>query len=221
VFARHRGGDPGGELALAQGHPDIALQIADTLLVTAPGAQSAKQPIPWLLKLKGEALAALRRTEEAIAALSEAERGTLQRQEQALLWRIHRAAGYAHRHLKQEELAQHHFRSARLGIASLASTIEAGSLHDRFLQAALATLPREKPIAAKRTAKQAFGGLTEREREVVVLMAQGKSNREIAEALVVAKVTVETHVNNILHKLGLTSRRQIVLWAAERGLTKH
>ncbi len=210
-----------GELALAQGHPDIALEIADTLLVTAPGAESTKQPIPWLLKLKGEALAAQRRTEEAIAALSEAERGALQRQEQALLWRIHRAAGYAHRHLKQEDLAQDHFRLARQGIASLASTIDDGSLHDQFLQAALATLPRKKPIAAKRAAKQAFGGLTEREREVVALMAQGKSNREIAEALVVAKITVETHVNNILHKLGLTSRTQIVLWAVERGLAKH
>ncbi len=210
-----------GELALAQGHPDIALDIADTLLATAPGADTTKQPIPWLLKLKGEALAALRRTEEAIAALSEAERGALQRQEQALLWRIHRAAGYAHRYLKQEDLAQHHFRSARQGIASLASTIDDGSLHDQFLQAALATLPREKPLAAKRSAKQAFGGLTERELEVVALIAQGKSNREIAEALVVAKITVETHVNNILHKLGFTSRAQIVLWAVERGLAKH
>ena len=89
------------------------------------------------------------------------------------------------------------------------------------MQAALATLPREKQNSAKRAAKQAFGGLTERELEVVALIAQGKSNREIAEALVVAKITVETHVNNILHKLGFTSRTQIVLWAVERGLTKH
>ena len=210
-----------GELALAQGYPDIALDIADILLVTAPGADSTKQPIPWLLKLKGEALVALHRTEEARAALSEAERGALQRQEQALLWRIHRAAGYAHRHLKQEDLAQHNFRSARQGIASLASTIDDGSLRDQFLQAALATLPREKPVSASRAAKQAYGGLTEREREVVTLIAQGKSNREIAEGLVVAKITVETHVNNILYKLGFSSRTQIVLWAVERGLAKH
>jgi len=44
---------------------------------------------------------------------------------------------------------------------------------------------------------------------------------EIAESLVVAKITVETHVNNILHKLGFTSRTQIVLWAVERDLAKH
>jgi ATP/maltotriose-dependent transcriptional regulator MalT len=210
-----------GELALVQGHPDIALDIADTLLVTAPGVDKTKQPIPWLLKLKGEALAALRRPEEAIAALSEAERGALQRQELVLLWRIQRAAGYAYRHLKQEELAQHHFSSARQEIASLASTIDDAPLHDQFLQSALATLPREKPISAKRAVKQAFGGLTERELDVVTLIALGKSNREIAEALVVAKITVETHVNNILHKLGFTSRTQIVSWAIERDLDKH
>ncbi len=69
--------------------------------------------------------------------------------------------------------------------------------------------------------KQAYGGLTEREREVVALIAQGKSNREIAEALVVAKITVETHVNNILYKLGFSSRTQIAVWAVERGLAKH
>jgi DNA-binding NarL/FixJ family response regulator len=63
-----------------------------------------------------------------------------------------------------------------------------------------------------------LGGLTEREREVVALIAQGKSNREIAEALVVTKRTVETHVNNILSKLNRTSRAQIVLWAVEHGL---
>ncbi len=210
-----------GELALAQGHADLALEIADTLLVTVPGADSTKQPIPWLLKLKGEALVALGRTEEAIGIFREAERGALQRQEQALLWRIHRAAGYAHRHLKQEELVRHHFGSARLGIASLASPIGDASLRDQFLQAALATLPREKPIAAKRTARQAFGGLTEREREVVRLVAQGKSNREIAEALVVTKRTIETHINNILYKLNLTSRAQLVVWAVEKGLATH
>jgi DNA-binding CsgD family transcriptional regulator/predicted negative regulator of RcsB-dependent stress response len=210
-----------GELALAQGHPDIALDIADTLLITAPGADSTKQPIPWLLKLKGEALVALGRTEEAIRALSEAAHGALQRQEQVLLWHIHRAAGYAHQRLKQEDLAQHNFSSARQGIASLASTIVDVSLHDQFLQAALATLPREKSIAAKRAAKQAFSGLTERELEVVALIAQGKSNREIAETLVVAKITIETHINNILHKLGFTSRTQIVLWAVERGMVKY
>src|SRR6266849_7068241 len=210
-----------GELALAQGHPDRALDIADTLLVTAPGADTTKQPIPWLLKLKGEALGALSRQEEAIQALEEARQGAMARQEQPLLWQIHRTLGRQHRHLKQEDLAQHNFSSARQGIASLARTIDDIYLREHFLRAALATLPREKPVTASRAAKEAFGGLTEREREVVALIAQGKSNREIAEGLVVAKITVETHVNNILYKLGFSSRTQIAVWAVERGLAKY
>ncbi len=209
-----------GELALANDEAEVALSVAGRLLDSAPGATRA-QPIPWLLKLTGEALGALARREEAIQVLEEARRGALARQEQPLLWQIHRALGRQHRRLKQEDLARRNFASARQEIAFLASTIDDGSLHDQFLQAALATLPREKPISANRAAKQAYAGLTERELEVVVLIAQGKSNREIAEVLVVAKITVETHVNNILHKLGFTSRTQIAVWAVERGLAKH
>jgi DNA-binding NarL/FixJ family response regulator len=62
------------------------------------------------------------------------------------------------------------------------------------------------------------GDLTERECEVVALVAQGKSNREIANELVLSRRTVEKHVGNILSKLGFTSRAQIVRWAIEKGL---
>ena len=209
-----------GELALAQGHADLALEIADTLLVTVPGADSTKQPIPWLLKLKGEALGALERREEAIEALEEARRGALARQERPLLWQIHRALGRQHQRLKQEDLAQRNFTSARQGIASLAKMIDDGYLSEHFLHAALATLPKEKPVTASRVAKEAFGGLTEREREVAKFIAQGKSNREIADELVVSYRTVETHVGTILSKLAYSSRAQIAVWAVEIGLVK-
>ena len=205
-----------GELALASDEAEMALSIADQLLASAPGA-SRTQPIPWLLKLKGEALGALSRREEAIEALEEARRGALARQERPLLWQIDRALGRQHRRLKQEDLAQRAFTSAREVIDSLASTIDDGYLREHFLQAAQSSLPREKPVSPNRAAKEAFGGLTEREREVVRLVAQGKSNREIADALVVAKRTIETHINNILYKLNLASRAQIVVWAVERG----
>ncbi len=209
-----------GELALTSDEPEIALSIAGRLLASVPGATRV-QPIPWLLKLKGEALGALSRREEAIEVLEEARRGALARQEKPLLWQIHRALGRQHRRLKQEDLAQRNFTSAREGIESLASTIDDVYLREQFLNAALITLPREKPISASRAAKEAFGGLTEREREVVTLIAQGKSNREIADALVVTKRTIETHMNNILYKLNLTSRAQIVVWAVEKGLVTH
>lgn len=60
--------------------------------------------------------------------------------------------------------------------------------------------------------------LTDREREIASLIAHGLSNRLIAEQLVISERTAERHVSNILRKLGLTSRSQVVLWAVERGL---
>jgi peroxiredoxin len=107
--------------------------------------------------------------------------------------------------------AQRNFTSARQSIASLASTIDDVYLREHFLRAALATLPREKPVSVSRVAKEAFGGLTEREREVAALIAQEKSNREIADELVVSYRTVETHVGTILSKLAFSSRAQIAV----------
>jgi DNA-binding NarL/FixJ family response regulator len=61
--------------------------------------------------------------------------------------------------------------------------------------------------------------LTEREREVLTLIADGRSNREIARALVLSEKTVKTHVSNILMKLDLADRTQAALWAVRHGIT--
>ena len=60
--------------------------------------------------------------------------------------------------------------------------------------------------------------LSERELEVLRLLAQGKSNREIADRLVITDLTVRTHVSNILGKLHLASRTQAALYALKEGL---
>jgi non-specific serine/threonine protein kinase len=63
------------------------------------------------------------------------------------------------------------------------------------------------------------GSLTSREQEVAGLLAQGLSNKAIAKSLVIAQRTAETHVANVLIKLGLTSRSQVAAWVAEeRGI---
>jgi len=61
--------------------------------------------------------------------------------------------------------------------------------------------------------------LTERELDVLRLVAQGLSNRDIAEKLVITERTVCTHVSNILGKLHLASRTQVALYALKEGLT--
>jgi NarL family two-component system response regulator LiaR len=60
--------------------------------------------------------------------------------------------------------------------------------------------------------------LTEREVDVLRLVAQGRSNRDIAEELVITEMTVRTHVSNILSKLHLASRTQAALYALREGL---
>jgi DNA-binding NarL/FixJ family response regulator/Flp pilus assembly protein TadD len=212
-----------GELALAQGEPAIALQIADQLLASAPGKAPGEpiQPIPHLLKLKGEALLAFSRLEEALETLEEARRGAQERNARPVLWMIYRALGQVNHALKHKDRAQQERAAARQIIEELAATIDEAALRDQFTHAALGSLPHEKPLTPRQAAKQASGGLTRRERQVAALVAQGKKSREIANLLVVSERTVEVHVGNILKKLGFDSRAQIAVWAVEKGLLDH
>lgn len=62
--------------------------------------------------------------------------------------------------------------------------------------------------------------LTERENDVLKLLARGKANKEIARDLIIGEKTVKTHVSNILLKLGVQSRTQAALYAAQNGLAE-
>jgi DNA-binding CsgD family transcriptional regulator len=211
-----------GELLVAQGAPGVALRIAEHLMASATGSPASlpTQPIPHVLKLKGEALLTLGQLEEAVAPLADARQGAGARNARPLLWTIHRSLGQVYRLIRRDDQAEQELAAARQLIAELASTIGDSALRKQFERAALASLPKAKPLRPSEAAKRGFGGLTAREREVAALIAQGKPSREIAELLVVSERTAEVHVSNILAKLGFSSRAQIAVWAVEKGLAK-
>jgi DNA-binding NarL/FixJ family response regulator len=115
--------------------------------------------------------------------------------------------------------AEQQYQTARAIIEQLAANVPDDGLRSALMSATAAMLPRRPSPSPRQLEQQAYGGLTSREREVVAFVAQGKSNREIAESLIVGERTVEAHVSNILSKLGFASRAQIAAWAVERGLT--
>lgn len=92
------------------------------------------------------------------------------------------------------------------------------------IRAAVAGEVHLDPAAAKaltaslRAPKTAGDNLTPRERDVVILIAEGGTNRQIATRLGVTERTARTHVSNILGKLGLASRTQAAMWAVHHGL---
>ena len=73
-------------------------------------------------------------------------------------------------------------------------------------------------LISPRIAVATGASLTEREREVLRLVAEGRDNQEIAEALTISPSTVKNHVSSILEKLGLDNRIQAAVYAVRRGL---
>jgi DNA-binding NarL/FixJ family response regulator len=95
----------------------------------------------------------------------------------------------------------------------------------RAIKAAAAGQVQLSPEAAARLVREVRApespeALTERETDVLKLLAQGKANKEIAAELTIGEKTVKTHVSNILMKLGVQSRTQAALYAAQTGLAQ-
>lgn len=78
----------------------------------------------------------------------------------------------------------------------------------------------EKLVASRGTSTEEEGELTAREREVLVLIADGATNKEIAAKLVVSENTARNHVSHILGKLGFSRRSEAAAYAVKKGLVK-
>jgi DNA-binding NarL/FixJ family response regulator len=76
----------------------------------------------------------------------------------------------------------------------------------------------ERPTLVARQGSRGPDGLTGRETEVLRLLAEGCSNRDLARRLVISENTAANHVRNILIKTGCTNRTQAAMYASERGL---
>jgi NarL family two-component system response regulator LiaR len=119
------------------------------------------------------------------------------------------AQGYLLKDIPPRELVQA-VRDAYLGRVQLHPDVA------RKLMAAAAA--KEQPHAASSN-EISEESLTEREREVLSLIAEGRNNREIAEQLVISEKTVKTHVSNILNKLHLDDRTQAAIYALRHSLS--
>ncbi|MEV5481497.1 response regulator [Streptomyces sioyaensis] len=94
------------------------------------------------------------------------------------------------------------------------AAIRAAAVGDVFLDPAVARQLTQEIVSPP----TGIGALTGRERDVLILVAQGCSNQEIADELVISERTARTHVSNVLRKLQLTSRTQAALVAVRQGL---
>jgi DNA-binding CsgD family transcriptional regulator len=209
------------QLTLARGDPARALQVIDRLIASLSDREQHDGGIaPHLMHLRAETLVALNRTEEAETLLQAAQATARSQGARPILWRIYVTLARLYQGQARRSEAEEFFSTARRVIEDLASSVPDEAMRDNFLQRASAQIPPAPMLSPRRTARQSFGGLTEREREVAALVAQGKSNRSLADELVVSERTIAKHVENILSKLGFSSRAQIAAWAVEKGLTK-
>jgi DNA-binding NarL/FixJ family response regulator len=97
----------------------------------------------------------------------------------------------------------------------VAAAIRAACRGEVHLDPAIAKQLTRSLVAPK---AQTVDALTDREREVLVLVAKGLSNQQIADSLVISERTARTHVSNILSKLGVASRTQAALLAIREGI---
>ena len=202
------------EAALLDGRPDEAYALSMQL---CPAEADRWRATPRVGLVAGRALHRLRRLGEAEIALRAAIEGAEAAGAAPLEWRLAAALSEVLRDRRRRAEAEEWLAKARMGVSMLADQFDNGAEAHTFVRRATSAMPEpgETPLRAE---QRRFGGLTLREREVAALVATGRSNREIAELLVLGERTVESHVGSALRKLGFKSRAQLAAWVVDVGL---
>jgi len=183
--------------------------------------ENTANTIPRLGLLYAECALALRRYATAQTALQNAYETAQALSLKPLLWRTLLAQGRLARAQGKDDQAENYFAEGRALLDSLTADLALSDASlPEYLNQAWGRLTRSQSTSARTLAKNQFAGLTSRERDIAGFIAQGKANKEIADALVLSNRTVEAHIGNILSKLNFTSRAQIAVWAVKKGLLK-
>jgi DNA-binding CsgD family transcriptional regulator len=174
---------------------------------------TGEEGIPLLAYLRGEALLALGRVGEATSSLRKGARASGEHGVRSICWLAYAKLGHVLTDRGDRETAEAAFATARSIVDEIALKISDEAQRALFLREADALFPSRGA-----TSQRDRGTLTRRELEVAVLIARGHSNREIAQSLSIGERTVESHVTNILSRLGFTNRAEIAVWTVSAGL---
>ena len=206
IVARELTGDP-AEALLRYEWPLIAIGLR----VEADGTPDPERV--GALEARADALPATTPHDRAQKALAAAEAARARAEPGAQEWAA--AVGAAREAGEPHTLAYALLRAAEAGDKQTGP--EGAGLAERLGAAPLAALARKVGAVPVGRADDGFG-LTEREREVLALVAEGRSNTQVAQALFISPKTASVHVSNILAKLGVASRGEAAALAHRSGL---
>jgi DNA-binding CsgD family transcriptional regulator len=215
------------EVALARNEPEPALLAIKEAAELAQAKGVTKNVIKSLL-LEGQALLLLKRPEEAARCLREAVALADEIDHNSLRWksRLRLAQLYAILGRANADL----FEQAQDLVNTIASHLDDDKMRTSFLssplvielmanaKSALRSVVEEQPEAAQ--AVEFPAGLSAREVDVLRLVAQGATNRQIADTLMISVKTVNAHMTNILNKIGCDNRTAATTFALQHGLVK-